>query len=84
MDFKNWFLNEGKAMEVSQDMKNFAIEVSDKLEKKDWQFDQIIHERIVESKYGKKNVRVKIELRIKKNIDGNADVQQGVSTNRKK
>jgi len=77
LNFKQYFF-EGKALDVSQDMKNFAIEVSDKLEKKDWQFDQIIHERIVESKYGKKNVKVKINLRTKKDVDGNADVQQGV------
>ena len=77
LNFKQYFF-EGKALDVSQDMKNFAIEVSDKLEKKDWQFDQIIHERIVESKYGKKNVKVKTNLRIEKDVDGNADVEQSV------
>ena len=65
-------------MDVSQDMKNFAIEVSDKIEKRDWQFDQIIHERIVESKYGKKNVRVKTKLRMQKGTDGDATVSSGL------
>lgn len=58
MNFKNWFINEGKAMDVSQDMDNFAKEVVEKLKNKNWNFNEIIHSRIVKSNYGEKNIRV--------------------------
>jgi hypothetical protein len=72
------YLFEGKAMDVSQDMKNFTNEVLEKLEKNNWKFNQTIHERIVESKYGKKNVKVEVILRIKRDVDGDADAERGV------
>jgi hypothetical protein len=59
MNFKDWLLSEGKAMDVSEDMINFAKEVVAILEKRKWKFGETIHQRVVNSKYGNKEIKVK-------------------------
>lgn len=58
MNFKKWLLYEGKAMDVSDDMKQFANETIEKLKSKNWKFNQVVHSRVVNSKYGEKNIRI--------------------------
>jgi hypothetical protein len=75
ISFKTWLL-EGKAMDVSKDMISFANEVVEKLEKSNWQFDQIIHERKVKSKYGEKTIKVEVKPKTNKwGADGDASAK---------
>lgn len=75
--FKFWLMNEGKAMNVSKDMSNFAKEAVEILKKKQWQFDQTIHQRTVESNYGKKDVAVKTKIKFNNGPDGDAVAKSG-------
>lgn len=77
MNFKNWFINEGKAMDVSEDMVSFAKEVVEKLNKKNWKFKETIHQRLVKSKYGEKEIKVKVYVKSKNGSEGDAVAKTG-------
>jgi hypothetical protein len=61
LSFKQYF-NEGKALDVSPDMVNFAKEIVKKLQNRNWEFagSGPINNRIVNSKYGSKKVTAKL------------------------
>lgn len=74
MNFKKWLYSEGKAMDVSSDMKQFASEAINKLESsKNWNFHEVIHSRVVKSKYGEKNIRVETKPQIRAGVVGEAN-----------
>lgn len=78
MNFKSWFLLEGKAMNVSEDMINFAKEVIEILEKREWKFGEIIHQRVVSSKYGSKEIKVKTMYKLASGPTGDAVAKTGL------
>lgn len=78
ISFKNWLKTEGKAMDVSTDMDNFAKEVVEILNKRTWDFRQIIYQRFVESKYGKKEIKVKTMPQSNMGFMGDAVAKTGL------
>lgn len=78
MKFKKWLYEEGKAMDVSPDMENFAKETIEKLKDKNWNFNDVIHSRIVRSKYGDKNIRIEAVPKKEFTPDGKAYVDMNL------